>query len=1354
MTDLVVAVRLKADGSGLVGQVRPATAAVQELTAATTAASTAAGDMSSSTADVAAQTRAYQRDLAQLRTQIDPVGEAHRRMAQAVDLANTALSRGDITVEQHARALKDAEAAARGHAAALGGSQIATMELEHVVRAASDAYSAGIPISRIFGSELGRVTEAATLMGGELGGIGKFLSGGWGLALSLAVGVLGPFIGSLFDGEDKSKKLTAQSLLLEDALRKQKVGTDEARKALDDYNAAQDRTRQSDSLAIDLALRRAAADLAGAQATREKTRATLADALAQEERTKQAALDEQRYGKNDTNTFAYQGAIARSAALQEQLAGQDADIARLQQTQRNLLVQDASRAAAEAVDPLKKLNDQYDRMRDGAIRAARGNDQLAASLKATLTGTEQQRKAAVAAERQRESDARKAERPVRPAEPLTTFLTPVQGGRITGQFGEDRPGHQHAGVDYAVPVGTPVRAPAAGTIDVAGERQGYGNAIYINFGGGTTGRFGHLAKFNVKPGDTVEAGDIIGYTGGAAGAAGAGDSTGPHLHYEVRQNGRAVNPLTGRFRTDAGAAGDDADKQEAQRQKASEEAAKRVAEANKRAADELDRMNVTWGEQPTLIKRAADDQAKLQVIIDAYAGKQDAVSQAIVAQARAEQQAIEVGKVRPLTEYLRGQSEELRVGALILGGHQDEAEALRVQIGLERQMGPLTADQKDQVLATVQALDAQSRQLDVLRQKQGLYLDALGDMKGIVEDATQAFVRGDLGQLIKAPGKLLAGFTQLQGKLLFDKLFGDAFRGLEDQLQGRNPVDAASARLADGVDQVAGQTKRTVSSFGSVGDAADKVAAAFGHLLTGASTAGVAAPSPDSGVGAALASTGTLAGIRLDAAGHAINDLTQADAHGAIALPTQPISSQAIGDALGKHDQTASQLYASGLSKVGEQLGHVLGVSDPKKFGESIGKGASTALAGAATGQLISGLGNALGVHLNSTGSQLGGALGGLSGIPGGSIIGSVLGGIVGILFAPKAKPGGVTIGNAGGEAGQTGTSGSDAKLIAASSELGSAVSDGINQIAQQLGGTLGNFSVSIGKYKDDLRVNENGRPLGGVTGSGAVGFGDDQQAAVSYAISRAIAQGAVQGLSSAVTKALQSSTDVNKALQEALNVADLEKVIGGIGAQLDGIFKDEAAKAADRVALAKKYGLDLLKVEQANAQERTDLVASTLQSRIGSLQDLLTSLTSGDLFEGDAATRRKALQDQITAAKADAEAGKDGADDKLAQLEQQLVTTSKEAFGTAGPQYAADRASATADVQHVIDLETARVNAAAQAQQATTDAVNQVATLTNESNDILAQINAKLGQLAAGSGSGAGSLAPDLSLTARLALA
>lgn len=95
----------------------------------------------------------------------------------------------------------------------------------------------------------------------------------------------------------------------------------------------------------------------------------------------------------------------------------------------------------------------------------------------------------------------------------------------------------HAGIDLASPTGTPIYATADGVVDRAEWFGGYGNMVEIDHGKGIATRYGHMSRIAAKSGQRVKRGELIGYVGST------GRSTGSHLHYEVRIDGRAVNPV-------------------------------------------------------------------------------------------------------------------------------------------------------------------------------------------------------------------------------------------------------------------------------------------------------------------------------------------------------------------------------------------------------------------------------------------------------------------------------------------------------------------------------------------------------------------------------------------------------------------------------------------------------------------------------------------------------------------------------------------------------------------------------------------------------------------------------------------
>ncbi len=123
----------------------------------------------------------------------------------------------------------------------------------------------------------------------------------------------------------------------------------------------------------------------------------------------------------------------------------------------------------------------------------------------------------------------------------TPSVWPVRGYLSAGFGNRDDPftglRDFHPGLDIAAPLGTKILAPADGTVIFAGVKGGYGNAVTIDHGRGIATHYGHLDAFNVRVGQQVRRGSVLGFVGST------GRSTAPHLHYEVWLNGSNQNPL-------------------------------------------------------------------------------------------------------------------------------------------------------------------------------------------------------------------------------------------------------------------------------------------------------------------------------------------------------------------------------------------------------------------------------------------------------------------------------------------------------------------------------------------------------------------------------------------------------------------------------------------------------------------------------------------------------------------------------------------------------------------------------------------------------------------------------------------
>ena len=124
----------------------------------------------------------------------------------------------------------------------------------------------------------------------------------------------------------------------------------------------------------------------------------------------------------------------------------------------------------------------------------------------------------------------------------TYLAAPLQFSRISSGFTMRlhpilQTWKAHLGIDYAAPMGTPVKAVGDGVVEFAGVQNGYGNVIFVQHPQGPLTVYAHLSSIKVRKGQTVSQGDAIGAVGQT------GWATGPHLHFEFRLNGQHQDPL-------------------------------------------------------------------------------------------------------------------------------------------------------------------------------------------------------------------------------------------------------------------------------------------------------------------------------------------------------------------------------------------------------------------------------------------------------------------------------------------------------------------------------------------------------------------------------------------------------------------------------------------------------------------------------------------------------------------------------------------------------------------------------------------------------------------------------------------
>jgi len=130
------------------------------------------------------------------------------------------------------------------------------------------------------------------------------------------------------------------------------------------------------------------------------------------------------------------------------------------------------------------------------------------------------------------------------------MILPVDSSKVSSEFGKQRTGYKHHGVDIPVPSGTPIKSPLDGVIVAKGIKDtGYqdnscGGTIRIQHSDNITSRYCHVRKITkLEDGTPVKQGEVIGYTGGGLNDPYKGSSKGAHLHWELKKDGNLVNPM-------------------------------------------------------------------------------------------------------------------------------------------------------------------------------------------------------------------------------------------------------------------------------------------------------------------------------------------------------------------------------------------------------------------------------------------------------------------------------------------------------------------------------------------------------------------------------------------------------------------------------------------------------------------------------------------------------------------------------------------------------------------------------------------------------------------------------------------
>ncbi|WP_066279861.1 phage tail length tape measure family protein [Blastomonas sp. CCH1-A6] len=761
--------------------------------------------------------------------------------------------------------------------------------------------------------------------------------------------------------------------------------------------------------------------------------------------------------------------------------------------------------------------------------------------------------------------------------------------------------------------------------------------------------------------------------------------------------------------------------------------AQRLLDFTDAAEERVQRINEQFNEQPRLLDQAAKASRELDDIqkdVEKRLQDQPDKVKELTAAIKDARGAVEDALLRPFREMEEAGDRQLEQMMLVLQGREAEAEALQRIEQYQARNGDLAEEQRLAVLAQVEAERELGRMIEARGRQLSIYNASIDDTRAALEDLLSG---GSARDFLKS---MEQNFRQLQGRLLTEQLFGDALRKLED--------------LASGRDSLKTQTDKLVEDLGKPGPKASELADAMDAAAERINQAAqrIANPGLVTNVPNAVPSSGGELGQVLPDG--TIGVMGRKEGKGPVEVSLDLKTFRFIketGTEIGKSwlkplEGLIGTKLVNGIAGVfggavagraqGGDIGAILGGLKsieglPDNLKKVLGgaDGAGGMFGGAVAGFRTSQIMDALGIGNSKSGAAIGGAIGSAIPIPGADIIGSIAGGLIGQALKPT-KRGSATITSVDGDATSRGN---DQQRIQASLGLAGSVQQRLRQIAEEFDAEIGSFAVSIGQRGKNFRVDTTGSGKT-KTKRGAVDFGQDEEAAVAFALRDAISDGAIKGLSAAIQKALNSNPDVDKAIKEALKVRDVEELLDGIGGKIRKEVRDFDRQADERLRIARDYGFDILEIERINAEERSKLIESILEDRVGALQDLLNDLVFGDLAEGTLSERRQRLLEEISKAEADAAKGIDGAADRLADLNRRLIQLSRDAYGTAGSEYASDRAQAIASAERIIQLENDRIRGT---QEAAAETNRQLATanqLSNEQNDILAEINAGIRNL------------------------
>lgn len=358
--------------------------------------------------EAAGKNAQYEAALMRVLRAVDQDAAEQARLNALLADAKKLLDAGVISQERYAQVQKLASATTQDLNTKTGAQRIGMQQLGFQLGDIATMYSLGAKPAQIFASQIGQVTQAVQLMAGGTSKFAAFLGGPWGIALSVATILLAPFVAKLFEGNDalgdaiNKLRKDAEETELNRRAKEAFNRTLEGQIALQrELNAELEKGLKSQRQQQQEALRQSESRLNNMRRDRGNIVNQITAAQNEVAKLEDMLRNPPPFGADQSYFLGLTLAIGRAEdkvkGLKDQLAQRDRDIAATERGVRAARVPIQEDQAKAAVDPIARINRQYDIMHDNAVQAALGNEQLSKALDTTLTRIEAQRKAALEA---------------------------------------------------------------------------------------------------------------------------------------------------------------------------------------------------------------------------------------------------------------------------------------------------------------------------------------------------------------------------------------------------------------------------------------------------------------------------------------------------------------------------------------------------------------------------------------------------------------------------------------------------------------------------------------------------------------------------------------------------------------------------------------------------------------------------------------------------------------------------------------------------------------------------------------------------------------------------------------------